>query len=111
MAEGVGFEPTDPYGSPVFKTGALNRSYPSSSVAKFGKYANNGGWRAARCEYFRTMVTAATIITSMGSRSTESESAFFLPPKRKPKEALKKWDRRIRKEGEDALAISQELRL
>jgi hypothetical protein len=26
MAEGVGFEPTDPYGSPVFKTGALNRS-------------------------------------------------------------------------------------
>ena len=26
MAEGVGFEPTDPCGSPVFKTGALNRS-------------------------------------------------------------------------------------
>jgi hypothetical protein len=26
MAEGVGFEPTDPYRSPVFKTGALNRS-------------------------------------------------------------------------------------
>jgi hypothetical protein len=26
LAEGVGFEPTDPFGSPVFKTGALNRS-------------------------------------------------------------------------------------
>jgi hypothetical protein len=26
MAEGVGFEPTDPCGSPVFKTGAINRS-------------------------------------------------------------------------------------
>jgi hypothetical protein len=26
MAEGVGFEPTDPCGSPVFKTGALNHS-------------------------------------------------------------------------------------
>ena len=26
MAEGVGFEPTDPYGSPVFKTGAFNLS-------------------------------------------------------------------------------------
>jgi hypothetical protein len=26
LAEGVGFEPTDPCGSPVFKTGALNRS-------------------------------------------------------------------------------------
>jgi hypothetical protein len=26
VAEGVGFEPTDPCGSPVFKTGALNRS-------------------------------------------------------------------------------------
>jgi hypothetical protein len=26
VAEGVGFEPTDPCGSPVFKTGAINRS-------------------------------------------------------------------------------------
>ena len=26
MAEGVGFEPTEPCGSPVFKTGALDRS-------------------------------------------------------------------------------------
>lgn len=26
MAEGVGFEPTDPCGSPVFKTGAIDRS-------------------------------------------------------------------------------------
>ncbi|MDK2971772.1 MAG: hypothetical protein PWP23_1527 [Candidatus Sumerlaeota bacterium] len=26
MAVGVGFEPTDPCGSPVFKTGSLNRS-------------------------------------------------------------------------------------
>jgi hypothetical protein len=26
MAEGVGFEPTDPCGSPVFKTGAINHS-------------------------------------------------------------------------------------
>ena len=26
VAEGVGFEPTDPFGSPVFKTGAINHS-------------------------------------------------------------------------------------
>ena len=26
MAEGVGFEPTDPCGSPVFKTGAIDHS-------------------------------------------------------------------------------------
>jgi hypothetical protein len=26
VAEGVGFEPTDPSGSPVFKTGPLSRS-------------------------------------------------------------------------------------
>src|SRR6202022_212323 len=26
VAEGVGFEPTDPYGSPVFKTGAIDHS-------------------------------------------------------------------------------------
>ena len=26
MAERVGFEPTGPFGSPVFKTGSLNRS-------------------------------------------------------------------------------------
>jgi hypothetical protein len=71
MAEGVGFEPTDPCGSPVFKTGALNRSaipplfglqtrFDSCSTTlgqpilvaccqllpQFGKYANNGSWRA-----------------------------------------------------------------
>jgi hypothetical protein len=37
------------------------------------KYANNGGWRAEQCEYFRIRATVLTIITSMGSRSTESE--------------------------------------
>jgi hypothetical protein len=26
LAEGVGFEPTDPFGSPVFKTGAIDHS-------------------------------------------------------------------------------------
>ncbi len=26
MAEGVGFEPTEPFGSPVFKTGAIDHS-------------------------------------------------------------------------------------
>jgi hypothetical protein len=35
MAEGVGFEPTDPYGSPVFKTGALNRSAIPPSTAHY----------------------------------------------------------------------------
>jgi hypothetical protein len=40
MAEGVGFEPTDPYGSPVFKTGALNRSAipPIGSSAWFANF-------------------------------------------------------------------------
>jgi hypothetical protein len=41
LAEGVGFEPTDPFGSPVFKTGALNRSAIPPKLrdheANFGK--------------------------------------------------------------------------
>src|ERR1700732_1448774 len=36
---------------------------------------------------------------------------LFFATEAEAKEELKKWDRRIRKEGEDALAISQELRL
>jgi hypothetical protein len=43
MAEGVGFEPTDPCGSPVFKTGALNQlCHPSS----FGFQTSFGGFSA-----------------------------------------------------------------
>jgi hypothetical protein len=45
----------------------------------------------------------------MGSRSTESESVFFFTSEAEAKEELKKWDKRVRKEGEDALAISQPL--
>ena len=33
MADGVGFEPTDACTSPVFKTGALNRSATHPSMA------------------------------------------------------------------------------
>ncbi len=34
LAEGVGFEPTDPFGSPVFKTGAIDHSAtPPSKIA------------------------------------------------------------------------------
>jgi hypothetical protein len=48
----------------------------------------------------------------MGSRSTESERVFFLKKSEaEAKEQLRKWDKRVRKEGEDALAISQELRI
>ena len=44
MADGVGFEPTDACTSPVFKTGALNRSathpppggHPSFSFVRLG---------------------------------------------------------------------------
>ena len=33
MAEGVGFEPTDPCGSPVFKTGAIDQlCHPSKPL-------------------------------------------------------------------------------
>ena len=102
MAEGVGFEPTDPCGSPVFKTGAIDHSAippisaprllsaaflrlyfrPFSArcrqlLPKFQKYTNDGAWLAERCEYFRTRATATTIIISIGSRSTESESVFI----------------------------------
>jgi hypothetical protein len=45
MAEGVGFEPTDPFGSPVFKTGALNRS------AIPPKCADMTGRRSVRANY------------------------------------------------------------
>ena len=40
MAEGVGFEPTDPCGSPVFKTGALNQlCHPSFSAPRLDSTA------------------------------------------------------------------------
>ena len=102
LAEGVGFEPTDPRGSPVFKTGAINRStIPPLSASRLhstafsglsascffasccqllpkrGKYADDGAWRAEHCEYLLIRASAVIIITSMGSRSTESESVFF----------------------------------
>jgi hypothetical protein len=34
--EGVGFEPTDPCGSPVFKTGAINHSTTPPGGARWG---------------------------------------------------------------------------
>ncbi len=37
MAEGVGFEPTEPFGSPVFKTGALNHSAIPPRCARFAQ--------------------------------------------------------------------------
>ena len=39
MAEGVGFEPTLPFGKPVFKTGALSRSAtpPAGILYRFGR--------------------------------------------------------------------------
>jgi hypothetical protein len=63
MAEGVGFEPTDPYGSPVFKTGAFNRS----AIPPLAVFEN---------------------ITSTGLRSTASESVFF-PFEAEAKDELK----------------------
>jgi hypothetical protein len=40
MAEGVGFEPTDPCGSPVFKTGAIDRSaIPPRSASRLASMA------------------------------------------------------------------------
>jgi hypothetical protein len=36
---------------------------------------------------------------------------LFFTSEAEAKEELKKWDKRVRKEGEDALAISQELRI
>jgi integrase len=46
-------------------------------LPKFRKYANDGMWHAEHCEYFRIRAIALTIITSMGSRSTESEKRLF----------------------------------
>ena len=36
---------------------------------------------------------------------------LFFTTEAEAKEELKKWDKRVRKEGEDALAMSQELRI
>jgi hypothetical protein len=64
MAEGVGFEPTDPYGSPVFKTGALNRSaippirYCTGSPAGFALATLGSIFRVANCcQFLNTMRT------------------------------------------------------
>src|SRR5271166_157623 len=107
LAEGVGFEPTDPCGSPVFKTGAIDHSaIPPISAPKLNSLAfyllfttpnqpcccqnlvnmrSTTHGRADSCEYSRTKATGITSITSMGSRSTESEGVFFSQAKRKPK--------------------------
>src|SRR5260370_35252744 len=45
MAEGVGFEPTDPCGSPVFKTGALNHSAIPPSCSLLATYVANSSPR------------------------------------------------------------------
>jgi integrase len=45
-------------------------------------------WHAEHCEYFRIRAIAVTIITSTGSRSTESESVSFSQARRKPKRNL-----------------------
>lgn len=78
-------------------------------VAKYEEYANNGGWRAEHSEYFRIRATATTIYLD-GLKVNGKRKRFFSQPKQ-AKEELKKWDKRIRKEGEDALAIPQESRI
>ena len=50
MAEGVGFEPTDPCGSPVFKTGALNRSAIPPLTAHY--VIEEAGVNGKRCALF-----------------------------------------------------------
>jgi hypothetical protein len=59
MAEGVGFEPTDPCRSPVFKTGALNRSaIPPKRTALIGNrevcHRRDGSQREAQTPFFQT---------------------------------------------------------
>jgi hypothetical protein len=46
-----------------------------------------------------------------GLKVNGKRKRLFFTTEAEAKEELKKWDRRIRKEGEDALAISQELRI
>jgi integrase len=46
-----------------------------------------------------------------GLKVNGKRKRLFFATEAEAKEELKKWDRRIRKEGEDALAISQELRV
>jgi hypothetical protein len=41
MAEGVGFEPTEPFGSPVFKTGAIDHS-TTPPLGKLKRVAGGG---------------------------------------------------------------------
>jgi hypothetical protein len=46
-----------------------------------------------------------------GLKVNGKRKRLFLTTEAEAKEELKKWDRPIRREGEDALAISQELRI
>ena len=46
MAEGVGFEPTMPFGMPVFKTGAINRSTTPPMVFE----PDNGNYSTKSCK-------------------------------------------------------------
>jgi hypothetical protein len=45
-SEGVGFEPTDPFGSPVFKTGAINRSTIPPFPGKICLFAVVFSWQS-----------------------------------------------------------------
>ena len=58
MAEGVGFEPTEPFGSPVFKTGAIDHSTTPPVRVLRDRYARalsaiqeKPSFRAARNEF------------------------------------------------------------
>ena len=58
------------------------------------------------CEYFRIMATAVTIITSMAQGQRKAKASFFTS-EAKAKEESRRWQKRVRKEGERLSALGR----
>jgi hypothetical protein len=69
MAEGVGFEPTDPCGSPVFKTGAIDHSAIPPMILGLGAIASE----PPRGDQIAVAFTRTTSLIRSRGKSTESK--------------------------------------
>ena len=65
MAEGVGFEPTRPFGLPVFRTGAINHSTTPPGITDREKCATPP--KLSKVD--RALVAAATSMLKIGGEA------------------------------------------
>jgi Phage integrase SAM-like domain len=80
-------------------------------LPKFSEYAKHDAWRADSCEYSPYKGNRGYQYYLDGLKVNGKRRRLFFTSEAEAKEELKKWDKRVRKEGQDALGISPELRV